>query len=93
MDNYDEAKYTKADEAVARLPEYLQTRIGFGLYGGYEQFYIHGVDGSLASLGGSLAPYTAATLRALVKKADKANGQLLRLKAKERKLRIKARTK
>lgn len=36
------------------LNERLNERIGYGLYGGIEQFYIKGVDGSLAQLGNKL---------------------------------------
>jgi len=37
-----------------QIPEEFRDRIGYGLYGGTEQFYIKGVDGTLAQLGDKL---------------------------------------
>jgi hypothetical protein len=37
-----------------QIPEEFRDRIGYGLHGGTEQFYIKGVDGTLAQLGGKL---------------------------------------
>ena len=41
-------------ERLNLLPEDLRSRIDWGLYGGTEQFFIVGVDGTLAQLGNSL---------------------------------------
>ncbi len=38
------------------IPEDFEDIIGFGLYGGVEQFYIKGVDGTCAQLGHELPP-------------------------------------
>jgi len=63
------------NEAFLNLPSALQDRVHYGRYGGVEQYYISGVDGSLAQLGSKLPSHER--LRHLVANADKANEHLL----------------
>lgn len=41
----------QAEKRLASLPEDLRERIEWGLYGGDYQYYIVGVDGTLAQMG------------------------------------------
>ena len=61
-------------ERLNLLPEDLRSRIDWGLYGGTEQFFIVGVDGTLARLGNSLPDDEA--LRNWVATADVENARL-----------------
>lgn len=39
---------------MKKIPKQFAGRIGYGLYGGVDQFYIIGVDGTVAQLGSKL---------------------------------------
>lgn len=58
------------------LPDDLRGRIGYGLYGGLVQYFIVGVDGTLAQLGNDLP--TPERLRRIVVSADKQHAILVR---------------
>ena len=62
--------------AISDLPVDLQERIGCDLYGGYVQYYIIGVDGSLAPLGFRLPD--SEVLREIVAHADIEHVKLVR---------------
>lgn len=67
--------FETAHKRLAKLPNDLRRRIGYDLYGGIPQFYIIGVDGTLAQLGDNLAR-SAAALRRTVAAADKAHAKI-----------------
>lgn len=82
---HDEAEADKLSVDAHRkelneLPHELRKRIHYGLYAGVEQYYIDGVDGTLATLGPTLQPYDHATLQRIIFDADKANYRLLKIK-------------
>jgi hypothetical protein len=52
-----------------------QERIRYGLFGGKVQYYISGVDGTLAQLGGELPP--AYLLDRIIENADIAHAKLM----------------
>ncbi len=58
------------------IPESLRDRVKYGVYGGHEQYYIEGVDGTLAQLGQKLPAEDR--LRACVEKADKDMRRMMR---------------
>lgn len=61
---------------MKKVPAAFKDRIGYGLYGGIEQFYISGVDGTLAQLGDTLPP--AEDLKKCIEHADSRHRALLR---------------
>ena len=58
------------------IPDILKPRVGYGLYGGREQYYIKSVDGSLAMLGKRLPD--ALTLERVIKAADLQHAELVK---------------
>lgn len=54
--------------ALSKIPKDFLDRVGWGLYGGRVQFYIKGVDGTLAQLGSGLPD--DARLRKVISDAD-----------------------
>lgn len=64
------------DGLLAALPVDLQERIHYGLYGGDVQYYISGVDGTLATLGPELR-WGNDRLREIVTNADKEHAILV----------------
>ena len=61
---------------IDELPSDLCFRIGYGLYGQIAQYFIIGVDGTLAQLGQTLP--AVSQLRAMVIEADKEHAILVR---------------
>lgn len=63
-------------ERLANLPKDLLPRVGWGLYGGVVQFYIKGVDGTLAQLGSELP--NEDRLRKIISYADVEHDRLVK---------------
>ena len=59
------------NQKVELIPLELINNIGYGLYGGIYQYYIKGVDGTLAQLGYSLPPIK--NLRGMIEYANNEN--------------------
>ena len=62
--------------ALSKIPKDFLDRVGWGLYGGRVQFYIKGVDGTLAQLGSKLPE--EARLRKVISHADTEHKQLVK---------------
>lgn len=58
-----------------QIPAQFRDRIEYGLYGGIEQFFINGVDGTLAELG-SRCP-AESRLAAIIMNADREHAKLI----------------
>ena len=70
-------EYERKCNALLDLPRDLRERIKYGHYGGKfrEQYYIEGVDGTLAQLGQNLPHYLI--LRDMVSAADEAHAKMI----------------
>lgn len=68
---------------ISELPSDLSEWIDFGLYGGVEQYYIIGVDGTLAQLGHCLPDFEY--LREILEDARKMHSLLVRRHGREMK--------
>jgi hypothetical protein len=66
--------YEEGHRQIRTLPAGVRDRIGYGNYNNYEQFYIKGVDGTLAELGSYLPTDLADTIR----RADAAHKRLVK---------------
>jgi hypothetical protein len=62
------------------IPEGFEEKIGFGLYGGEEQFFVKGVDGTVAELGSALPPIL--DLIDVISAREKAHEKLMRERRK-----------
>lgn len=61
---------------LSKIPTDFHDRVGWGLYGGRVQFYIKGVDGTLAQLGPELPD--EASLRKVISYADTEHKRLVK---------------
>ena len=79
MEPFIKEDYEKAYAQLKKLPYDLMVRIDWGLYGERFQFFISGVDGTLAQLGKKL-PDDLNKLRQWVTNADVDHKKLLKEK-------------
>ena len=64
------------EDILSALPDDLKSRISYGLHGGRTQYFIVGVDGTLAQLGNVLSSNDV--LRKTILYADKAHQRLVK---------------
>lgn len=70
------AEEIQLDSIRSKIPFGFRDRVDWGLYGGRDQFYIKGVDGTLAQLGPELSD--EASLRKVISHADTEHKRLVK---------------
>jgi hypothetical protein len=59
------------------IPVEVRDRVEYGLYGGVEQFFVNGVDGTCAELGPKVRDWTPDQWRRVIARSDRSHRELM----------------